>query len=179
MHSPPPVRREQSYGGKAPVRNIAAPYQKPSAHKMGQVTEATKPVSALPPASLGPDDEATSSTSSVASSSEGSIASSLLPGNVQNGPVDMHAQISETQEVDYRNYVFTPLELVADVTFDKYCGPTPESNWVVPKLLLVGAYPASIDDDETLELIAAILKEGVNKFVCLQQEVRRGAREPS
>ena len=61
---------------------------------------------------------------------------------------------------------------MSKVTFDNYCGPTPESNWVVPNMLLVGAYPASTDDEETLDLITSILKQGVNKFVCLQQEVR-------
>ena len=50
-------------------------------------------------------------------------------------------------------------------------GPTPESNWVIPGLLLVGAYPASEDDDDTTELIVAILRQGVSKFVCLQSEV--------
>jgi hypothetical protein len=38
-------------------------------------------------------------------------------------------------------------------------------------VLLVGAYPASQDDEETYELITSILKEHVTKFVCLQQEV--------
>lgn len=53
----------------------------------------------------------------------------------------------------------------------QYCGPTPESNWVIPGVLLVGAYPASQDDVETFELITSILLQGVRKFVCLQQEV--------
>ena len=53
----------------------------------------------------------------------------------------------------------------------QYCGPTPESNWVIPNHLLVGAYPASQDDAETFELITSILKLGITKFVCLQQEV--------
>ena len=74
--------------------------------------------------------------------------------------------------VDYRSFQFQALEPAPNVLFDKYCGPTPESNWVVPGKLLVGAYPASNDDGETLELITSILKWGVTKFVCLQQEVR-------
>lgn len=37
---------------------------------------------------------------------------------------------------------------------------------------MVGAYPASQDDAETFELITSILKRGVTKFVCLQQEYR-------
>lgn len=53
----------------------------------------------------------------------------------------------------------------------QYCGPTPESNWVIPGVLLVGAYPASDDDEDTFELITSILKQGVSKFVCLQSEV--------
>lgn len=74
--------------------------------------------------------------------------------------------------VDYRSFQFQALEPTPNVLFDKYCGPTPESNWVVPGKLLVGAYPASNDDGETLDLITSILKWGVTKFVCLQQEVR-------
>lgn len=58
------------------------------------------------------------------------------------------------------------------VAYDKYVGPTPESNWVVPGKLLVGAYPASADDAETLDLITSILQNRVTKFVCLQQEYR-------
>lgn len=54
----------------------------------------------------------------------------------------------------------------------QYCGPTPESNWVIPGVLLVGAYPASEDDNETFELLTAILQLGITKFVCLQSEVR-------
>jgi hypothetical protein len=53
----------------------------------------------------------------------------------------------------------------------QYVGPTPESNWVIPGKLLVGAYPASQDDAETFELITSILKLGITKFVCLQMEV--------
>ena len=55
----------------------------------------------------------------------------------------------------------------------QYVGPTPESNWVIPGRLLVGAYPASEDDDETFDLIVAILRQGVSKFVCLQSEVSK------
>jgi hypothetical protein len=42
-------------------------------------------------------------------------------------------------------------------------------------VLLVGAYPASEDDDDTFDLITSILKQGVTKFVCLQSEVRVGS----
>ena len=65
-----------------------------------------------------------------------------------------------------------PLEHASKVTMERYCGPTPESNWVIPGRLLVGAYPASENDEETFSLITSILKRGVNKFVCLQQEYR-------
>ncbi|CAM9444571.1 unnamed protein product [Discosporangium mesarthrocarpum] len=53
---------------------------------------------------------------------------------------------------------------------DNYLGPTMESNWVLPGKLLVGAYPASIDDEQHAHLLCAILLEGVSTFVCLQQE---------
>lgn len=65
------------------------------------------------------------------------------------------------------------------VPVNQYHGPTPESNWVIPGRLLVGAFPASSDDTETLYLLTAILKEKVNKFVCLQNEFRpTGVTEP-
>jgi len=38
-------------------------------------------------------------------------------------------------------------------------------------VLLVGAYPASNDDNETFELLSSILYLGITKFVCLQREV--------
>jgi hypothetical protein len=74
--------------------------------------------------------------------------------------------------VDHSNFRFKELDEVSSITFKEYCGPTPESNWVIPGVLLVGAYPASQDDEETYELITSILKERVTKFVCLQQEYR-------
>ena len=36
----------------------------------------------------------------------------------------------------------------------------------------MGAYPASQDDAETFDLLTSILKHGITKFVCLQQEYR-------
>ena len=39
-------------------------------------------------------------------------------------------------------------------------------------VFLVGAYPASQDDAETFDLLTNILKQGITKFVCLQQEYR-------
>lgn len=98
--------------------------------------------------------------------------------------------------LDYTNTSFPPLEPPSEISFEKvssflyilwlltccstqphclyfvqYCGPTPESNWVVRDKLLVGAYPASQSDMETFELLISILKLGVTSFVCLQQEV--------
>lgn len=74
-------------------------------------------------------------------------------------------------DVSYANFKFKPLEPYSDLIYDRYCGPTPESNWVLPGVILVGAYPASNDDNETFDLISAILLLGITKFVCLQKEV--------
>lgn len=88
------------------------------------------------------------------------------------------ASISEEEDAEdenfmtHKNFEFTPLDSDADVTFERYCGPTPESNWVIPGSLLVGAYPASHDDGETFDLIISILRNSITKFVCLQQEYR-------
>ncbi len=65
---------------------------------------------------------------------------------------------------------FPPLEDEHLVQKTNYIGPTPESNWVIPGTLLVGAYPCSNDDTETFELLTGILKCRVNTFVCLQLE---------
>jgi hypothetical protein len=80
-------------------------------------------------------------------------------------------EILSSDFVDHSNFSFKKLDEINEITFKEYCGPTPESNWVIPGVLLVGAYPASQDDEETYELITSILKEHVTKFVCLQQEV--------
>ena len=105
-----------------------------------------------------------------------------MPTHVGKGKVNGVTAPSDAQIVNaaaftgqnypnYRTFQFQPLEPVGKVVYDKYVGPTPESNWVVPGKLLVGAYPASADDAETLDLITSILRNGVTKFVCLQQEV--------
>lgn len=80
--------------------------------------------------------------------------------------------LAPTDYIDYTNSSFIPLEPVPSLTLDKYCGPTPESNWVIPDRLLVGAYPASQSDVETFELLISILKLKTTTFVCLQQEYR-------
>lgn len=79
--------------------------------------------------------------------------------------------------IDYLSHKFHPLEADDQVTFEKYCGPTPESNWVIPGKLLVGAYPASQDDTETFELLTSILRLGVNQFICLQLEYKSDVTE--
>lgn len=81
------------------------------------------------------------------------------------------ADRSSPDFIDHSNFTFKKLDEISAIYFKDYCGPTPESNWVIPGVLLVGAYPASQDDEETYELITSILKENVTKFVCLQQEV--------
>lgn len=55
---------------------------------------------------------------------------------------------------------------------DTYLGPTMESNWVLPGRLLVGAYPASMNDSHHAHLLCTILLQGVSTFVCLQQEYK-------
>ena len=52
----------------------------------------------------------------------------------------------------------------------KYRGPIPESNWVIPNHLVVGAFPATPRDEETIQNLFGILTQGVTTFVCLQEE---------
>jgi hypothetical protein len=60
---------------------------------------------------------------------------------------------------------------------EEYCGPSDESNWVIPGVLLVGAFPSVVDDDENYELITSILGLGITTFVCLQDEYSDDAAE--
>mmetsp|Transcript_77942 Transcript_77942/g.156008 ORF Transcript_77942/g.156008 Transcript_77942/m.156008 type:complete len:541 (+) Transcript_77942:72-1694(+) len=69
-----------------------------------------------------------------------------------------------------------PFNSIARHTID-YCGPSDESNWVIPDVLLVGAFPGCPDDDENWELITSILSLGVTTFVCLQDEYSDDAPE--
>lgn len=48
-------------------------------------------------------------------------------------------------------------------------GPSDESNWVIPGLLLASASPAHSHDPE-LRTLRSILRLGIKTFVCLQQE---------
>jgi hypothetical protein len=58
-----------------------------------------------------------------------------------------------------------------------YMGPTEESNWVLEKTLLVGAYPSSLHDPTNAAILTSILGLGVGTFVCLQQEYQHDATE--
>lgn len=91
---------------------------------------------------------------------------------VEGSPSAPSNPSTTTDYVDFTCHKFKGLEDLNSLAFANYCGPTPESNWVIPGVLLVGAYPATQDDEETIDLITSILKLGVTKFVCLQQEYR-------
>eukprot|EP00929_Paragymnodinium_shiwhaense_P009127 TRINITY_DN113177_c0_g1_i1.p1 TRINITY_DN113177_c0_g1~~TRINITY_DN113177_c0_g1_i1.p1 ORF type:complete len:324 (-),score=48.74 TRINITY_DN113177_c0_g1_i1:250-1221(-) len=56
-------------------------------------------------------------------------------------------------------------------------GPTEYSNWVIPGMLLCGAYPGSMDDRKNDQNLRRILGKGVDTFVCLQQELHDDAPE--
>ena len=60
---------------------------------------------------------------------------------------------------------------------DVYRGPTDESNWVIPGRLMVGAYPASLDQALHERQISSILGLGIRTFVCLQREYDGAATE--
>jgi hypothetical protein len=58
-----------------------------------------------------------------------------------------------------------------------WCGPTKESNWVIPGKLLVGAYPLTwtMQCDRVVihtRDLRKIMQSGVNTFVCLQDEFK-------
>eukprot|EP00884_Botryococcus_braunii_P010045 jgi/Botrbrau1/19041/Bobra.0100s0068.2 len=56
-------------------------------------------------------------------------------------------------------------------------GPTFWSNWVVKDRVLAGAFPGSVCDDDTDQLLVRLLRLGINVFVCLQLEVDLNTQE--
>jgi len=90
-------------------------------------------------------------------------------GSALDAHSDAHSD-AQSDAPDEEELSFPSLEPFGKMKFKTYCGPTPESNWVIPGLLLVGAFPASKDDGETFSLLNAILLLGITMFVCLQQE---------
>lgn len=59
-----------------------------------------------------------------------------------------------------------------------YVGPTHESNWVILDRFMMGAYPASPDNDADNDMILrSILACGISTFVCLQLEYQHGVPE--
>ncbi|CAM9696043.1 unnamed protein product [Scytosiphon promiscuus] len=82
---------------------------------------------------------------------------------------DLLAEVEVLRKADS----FPDLEALSSIEkAGKYLGPTMESNWVLPGSLLVGAYPASMNDSHHAHLLCTILLQGVSTFVCLQQEYR-------
>lgn len=69
---------------------------------------------------------------------------------------------------------YTLPALPKPVISKELAGPTPWSNWVLPGQIIAGAYPASMDDEETEKILTTLLELGINTFVCLQAEVRAG-----
>ncbi|KAJ8599081.1 hypothetical protein CTAYLR_007617 [Chrysophaeum taylorii] len=69
-----------------------------------------------------------------------------------------------------------PLEVIAEKR-SAYCGPTDESNWVLPGRLMVGAFPGMPEDEENARMLTSILRMGVTTFVCLQREYDPRATE--
>lgn len=56
-------------------------------------------------------------------------------------------------------------------------GPHDESNWVIPKKLIAGAFPGYTVDSENTESLIRLLNCGVNRFVCMQEEYDPLAKE--
>lgn len=50
-------------------------------------------------------------------------------------------------------------------------GPTMASNWVIPGLVMAGAFPGALEDKENELQLKCILSKGIDTFVCLQSEV--------
>jgi hypothetical protein len=64
------------------------------------------------------------------------------------------------------------------VKLSEYAGPTDESNWVIPGMLMAGAYPAANDDAHHYDILSSILSLGLSTFVCLQAEYEHNPNIP-
>ena len=64
------------------------------------------------------------------------------------------------------------------VKLSEYAGPTDESNWVIPGMLMAGAYPAANDDALHYDILSSILSLGLSTFVCLQAEYEHNPNIP-
>merc|ERR1719272_1615103 len=64
-----------------------------------------------------------------------------------------------------------PLPPLNDKLHLQMRGPTLASNWVIPGLVMAGAYPGALDDRDNERQLKCILNKGIDTFVCLQAEV--------
>jgi len=64
-----------------------------------------------------------------------------------------------------------PLPTLNDKLHMVMQGPTPSSNWVIPGVMLAGAYPGALDDRQNDRNLRSIISRGVDTFVCLQAEL--------
>eukprot|EP00798_Chlamydomonas_sp_ICE-L_P002066 gene2066-18250_t len=72
-----------------------------------------------------------------------------------------------------------PLPPLPRLPAKEMAGPTAWSNWVIRGRVMAGAYPASLNDTETDQILTTLLELGVNTFVCLQAEVNIHCPESS
>ncbi len=66
----------------------------------------------------------------------------------------------------------------AAVKLADYAGPTDESNWVIPGMLMAGAYPAANEDGLHYQILGSLLSLGLSTFVCLQAEYEHNPAIP-
>ena len=66
----------------------------------------------------------------------------------------------------------------SQVKLSEYAGPTDESNWVIPGMLMAGAYPAANDDALHYDILSSLLTLGLSTFVCLQAEYEHNPNIP-
>jgi hypothetical protein len=71
-----------------------------------------------------------------------------------------------------------PLPRYESVHKTKYQGPTDESNWVIPGILMAGAYPAAQEDNVHYSIIQSVLSLGISTFICLQAEYEHDPNIP-
>lgn len=69
------------------------------------------------------------------------------------------------------DFQLPPLPPLNDKLHLQMRGPTLASNWVIPGMVMQGAYPGALDDRDNDRQLKTILARGVDTFVCLQMEL--------
>lgn len=126
-------------------------------------------------------DDICSTSSLDALADEDLVDMSAIGRSINNNKASVRYQTHHTQVSDSIKLSIPTNLILNDVQYvsfnpSLFRGPTTESNWVILDRLMMGAYPASLDDSQHFEVSRRLLKCGIRTFVCLQDEYDHFAR---